>query len=70
MSVVRSCQMRGMFGVGLLRSLESGGSGAGSEAAGAQIEAIAEADGIADDIWWESVAFVCIHLLILTISAH
>ena len=35
----------------------------------AEIEAIVEPDGIADDIGRESVAFVCVHPPILSISA-
>ena len=38
-------------------------------AAVAEIEAIVEPDGVADDIWWESMAFVSIHSPILSISA-
>ena len=34
----------------------------------AQVEAIVEPDCVADDIWWESVAFRCVHLRILSIS--
>ena len=33
-----------------------------------EIEAIVEPNGVTDDIGWESVAFVCIHLLILANS--
>ena len=36
----------------------------------AQVEAIAEPDGVADDIWRESVTFVCIHPPILAISGN
>ena len=34
-----------------------------------QVEAIGAPDCVADDIWWESVTFVCIHRPILTILA-
>ena len=34
----------------------------------AQIEAIVEPNGIRNDIWRESVAFICIHETILAIS--
>ena len=34
----------------------------------AQVESIVELDGIADDIWWESVALVNVHPQILSIS--
>ena len=44
------------------------GAGAGSDVAEAQIEVTAEADRIADDIWWKSVAFAGIHTRILAIS--
>jgi hypothetical protein len=33
-----------------------------------QIESIVKPDGVADDIGWESVAFVCIHPPILPIA--
>jgi hypothetical protein len=33
-----------------------------------QIETMLEPDGVTDDIWWESVAFVSIHPPILSIS--
>ena len=33
-----------------------------------QVEAIVEPNCVADDIWRESVAFICIQALILTIS--
>ncbi len=34
-----------------------------------QIESVVQPDSIGNDICWESVAFVCVHLLILPISA-
>ena len=34
----------------------------------AEIEAIVEPDGIADDVWGEPEAFVCVHGKILAIS--
>jgi len=36
--------------------------------AAAKIESIVKPDGVADDIGWESVAFVCIYLPILPIA--
>ena len=35
----------------------------------AEIESIVQPNYVADDVWWESVAFVCIHPPILPISA-
>jgi hypothetical protein len=35
----------------------------------AEIEAIVEPDGVRNDVRWESVTFICIHCLILAITA-
>ena len=45
------------------------GSGEGCYVEVAQIESVIESDSIADDISWESVAFIGIHPPILAISA-
>ena len=34
----------------------------------AEIEAIVETDRIGNDIWWEAMAFICVHPSILAIS--
>jgi hypothetical protein len=34
----------------------------------AQVETIVEPDSVADDVWSKSVAFVCIHSLILSVT--
>ncbi len=34
-----------------------------------EVESVVEPDGVGNDIWWESVTFVCVHPRILSISA-
>ena len=30
-----------------------------------EIESVVEPESVADDVWWETVAFICIHASIL-----
>ena len=79
MPVIRSCLVRGKFELGLLKSLGSGWTRLGGYVDCSPlreffnipmtlIEPVVQPDGVGNDIWRESVVFVCVHLPILPVT--